>query len=216
MSMTSLLAQEEGRSSVKAAAVPHMEREATSNTATQHFYHPELALLHVTYFKLQKKDKDERGEEEVFQVRNNKLNKGHLCLRWHSATKAFTELTICRYIFTACHNNKLPPNYKDGSHFQQDRFMGIYNQLMARHCPSWVDEELTYMEESALSPTIQLAQSWESPRHDTILRFDLQSGSGICLDGWISPPFDVDSPPTSFPSNSQSTQLQQKNHFNLQ
>eukprot|EP00536_Pseudo-nitzschia_multiseries_P017213 jgi/Psemu1/49854/gm1.49854_g len=68
MSMTSLLAQEEGRTFVEAA-------EAASNTATQHFYHPEpkqsmpspkpvqtlvfrAAQLRGTYFKCE--DEDER------------------------------------------------------------------------------------------------------------------------------------------------------------
>eukprot|EP00536_Pseudo-nitzschia_multiseries_P008186 jgi/Psemu1/19795/gm1.19795_g len=114
--------------------------EAASNTATRHFYQPEL--LHGTYFKY-KEDEDEVEREDIFQqlpgsslgtndnakarataaqdplafairrkrerrkklatkatkklfpslskgmvTRSNKLNKGQLCLKWHSATKA--------------------------------------------------------------------------------------------------------------------------------
>eukprot|EP00536_Pseudo-nitzschia_multiseries_P004811 jgi/Psemu1/10931/gm1.10931_g len=119
---------------------------------------------------------------KVMVKRSNKLNKSHICLKWHLATKdattpsanfdcGFTRLTTCL----------LSPKYKDDNHFKQDWFMGIYMQLMTNYCPEWADGEPTCvmnfasmefpifardtedMETSAASLDIQLAQSWKSP-----------------------------------------------------
>eukprot|EP00536_Pseudo-nitzschia_multiseries_P014795 jgi/Psemu1/40168/gm1.40168_g len=104
--------------------------------------------------------------------------------------------------FTACH--KRPSKYKDNDNFfQQDWFLGMYNQFMTRHCPEWVDEEPTCarnfaaamefpifagdikkVEESALSPSVPLGQPWESPSTiDSKATWDRQSHENPCFIG---------------------------------
>eukprot|EP00536_Pseudo-nitzschia_multiseries_P010109 jgi/Psemu1/25002/gm1.25002_g len=141
MSMTSMLAQEEGRAFVEAAEVSGLllllalflfergaapwTRQGTQqhDTSTNRNQDNGSAQLHGTYFNYKDEDENE-GEtlDNVFQClpdsslgtngtkarklamkvtkklfpsltkvmikRSNKLNKGHICLKWHSATKA--------------------------------------------------------------------------------------------------------------------------------
>eukprot|EP00536_Pseudo-nitzschia_multiseries_P011887 jgi/Psemu1/30408/gm1.30408_g len=109
--------------------------------------------------------------------RSNKLNKGHVCLKWHSATKAQSAQELVKRINPGYPTPEklgeadllntldwLVAPYQDDKHFKQDWFMGIYMQLMMNHCPEWVDGEPTKdMEASAAGPDIQLAQSWDNP-----------------------------------------------------
>eukprot|EP00536_Pseudo-nitzschia_multiseries_P004280 jgi/Psemu1/9630/gm1.9630_g len=193
MSMTTLSAQEEGRAFVEAAEVTaqlhgtyfkyededEVEREdifqrspnsslgTNDNTEAR-----TTAAQDPLAFVIQRKKLAMKATKKLFPslskgmvARSNKLNKGHLCLKWHSATKAQRTQHLVKRIdpgyekieeadllntldwlvapgeFAAQH--KLPPKYKDDNHFKQDWFMGIYMQLMTNHCPEWVDNEPT-------------------------------------------------------------------------
>eukprot|EP00536_Pseudo-nitzschia_multiseries_P016481 jgi/Psemu1/46348/gm1.46348_g len=117
--------------------------------------------------------------------RSNKVNKGHICLKWHTATLAQSAQELVKRIDpgygwkigvvrdpTANPPPSPPTPEKIGEAdilnsldwlVTPGWFMGIYMQLMTNHCPEWVGNEPTYMEASAAGPDIQLAQSWESP-----------------------------------------------------
>eukprot|EP00536_Pseudo-nitzschia_multiseries_P003410 jgi/Psemu1/7710/gm1.7710_g len=150
MSMTSLLAQEEERAFVL---------EATELDIFQRL--PDSSL--GTNYNNNNNNNDAR---DSMVMRSNKLNKGHICLKWNSATKAQSAPELVKRINPgygwkievvrdptieeAYLSNTLdwlvaplPPKYKDDNNLKQDWFMGIYMQLMTNHCPEWVDNEPT-------------------------------------------------------------------------
>eukprot|EP00536_Pseudo-nitzschia_multiseries_P004976 jgi/Psemu1/11412/gm1.11412_g len=95
---------------------------------------------------------------KVMVTRSNKLNKGYLCLKWHSATKAQrAQHLVKKKIEEVDLLNTLdwlvaPVHHCLGCYNTNTRmtttsvrigFMGIYMQLITNHCPEWVDNNPT-------------------------------------------------------------------------
>eukprot|EP00536_Pseudo-nitzschia_multiseries_P001328 jgi/Psemu1/3080/gm1.3080_g len=225
MPMTSLSTQEEGRAFVEAADGGTMKIDATTNSATQHFYKQEPVLeqsmslsepietlvfraaqLHGTYFKCKDEDEKREGKQDplAFAIQRKrerrkklatKANKetGHLCLKWHSATKAQRAQHLIEVVSDPPANPlTLPPTPEK---IEEADLLNTLDWLVApvHHCLGcyntkckfrpWIhraynmskEGEFTAqhklppkdtedMEASAAGPDIQLAQPWESPK----------------------------------------------------
>eukprot|EP00536_Pseudo-nitzschia_multiseries_P006746 jgi/Psemu1/15980/gm1.15980_g len=166
--------------------------DAARKSATRHFYKPEseqsmsspkpiktpvfrAAQFHGIYFNkgcarcVSVCDLKKEGTKKETCNESHKEN-DHICLKWHSATKAQSAQELIEVMRDPTANPPpstptpekieeadpsipligwspqfitLPPKYKDDNHFKQDWFIGIYVQPMINHCPEWVDDKPT-------------------------------------------------------------------------
>eukprot|EP00536_Pseudo-nitzschia_multiseries_P006364 jgi/Psemu1/15073/gm1.15073_g len=172
MSMTSLLAQEEGRAFVETAQLHgtyfKCEDKDERDTRVSQLGRDEGLTRSLSVCNLKKEGKKKKtcneSHEETVPLpiqRHEKIEEADLlntldwlvapvnhCLGCYNTKCKIRPWIHCFYNmskegeFTAQH--KLPPKYKDDNHFKQDWFMGIYMQLVMNiHCPEWVDNKPT-------------------------------------------------------------------------